>query len=147
MSRSGEEQGSIQGAGEQQRRPSTQGPAAGAAFDIEAAAREIPGGLETALELAELFLEEYEAASYRIRRGVSEANASAVRREAHTLKSSAAIFAADRMVRAAERVETIAAAGDVTAAARALESLFSEADRVMAELRAFRDMHQSHAPP
>ena len=107
----------------------------GPAFDLDEALEEIPGGFEMAQELAGLFLEEYAAIRDRMRRGLIAGDPDAVRAGAHTLKSSAAIFAAHGMADAACRAEQRGKAGDLAGAAAALADLEREGDRVMAQLR------------
>lgn len=113
---------------------SPQASADGPAFDLDEALAEIPGGLETAQELASLYVEEYGCVSARMRRGMAEGDADAVRRGAHVLKSSSAIFAAHAAVDAASRLERLAADGNLVAAEAALAELEREADRLMATL-------------
>lgn len=119
---------------------STAGPAGGetraaAAFDVAEAMDGIPGDLETARELAGLFIEEYANVAAKMRQGLAAGNADAVRRGAHMLKSSAGVFAAHATVAAAERLESIAAAGDLAAAAEALADLQGEAVRLIEALK------------
>jgi len=111
--------------------PASTGPA----FDFHEALAEIPGGLETAKELADLYAEEYVRVSGCMRRGLAEGDADAVRRGAHMLKSSSAIFAAHATADAACRLEQLAATGDLSGAAEVLADLEREAGRLLAALR------------
>lgn len=107
----------------------------GPAFDLDEAMAEIPGGLETAQELASLYIEEYGCVAERMRRGMADGDADAVRRGAHMLKSSSAIFAAHAAADAASRLERLAADGNLSAAVEAMADLEREAERLLATLR------------
>ena len=105
------------------------------AFDLDEALAEIPGGLEMARELAALFPEEHAAVADRMRRGLADGDADAIRRGAHVLKSCAGIFAAHAAAEAASRLEQVAAAGNLPAAAAAMADFEIEFDRFAAALK------------
>jgi CheY-like chemotaxis protein/HPt (histidine-containing phosphotransfer) domain-containing protein len=76
-------------------------------FDWEAT-QSRAGGLENAKELAELLKQECSKLLTEIRAGLAGGDAKVVQRAAHTLKGSADIFSAKRVVAAALRLETAA---------------------------------------
>lgn len=105
------------------------------AFDPDEAVAEIPGGLDMARELAALFPDEYASVAGRMRRGLAEGDADAVRRGAHVLKSCAGIFSAHAAAAAASRLETIATGDNLSAAAAAMADFEIEFERFAAALR------------
>ncbi|HEX6987386.1 MAG TPA: Hpt domain-containing protein [Planctomycetaceae bacterium] len=104
------------------------GPAA--AFDLDEALAELPGDLDMLYELAALFLDECPRVLRQTREALDRGDLPAARRGAHTLKSSAGIFAAHDMADAAYRFERAAADGDAAALPGALAELEREAVRV-----------------
>jgi len=105
------------------------------AFDLNEALAEIPGGFEMAVDLAALFLTECSTVLRQMREALHDDNPRVVRRGAHTLKSSAGIFAAHTMVDAAAQVERLAAEGAVVALTGPMQRLEYESARVMDGLK------------
>jgi two-component system sensor histidine kinase/response regulator len=65
-----------------------------------------------------------------IRIGLTEQDAPRLRRGAHTLKGTAGIFGARRVVTVAQRIETSARDGDLSSAQRDLAELELEVNRM-----------------
>lgn len=100
--------------------------------DLHAVLQRIPGGLDTARHLAEALCEECPRLMQDIHEGLQAADATRVRRGAHTMKGSASLFDAHTVVASAERVEALARAGNLAAA----EPLVAELERDVACLMA-----------
>lgn len=93
------------------------------AFNETEALGRVGGDRDLLVELANLFLEQCPALVKEARLAVFQKDAPKVRVAAHTLKGSAATFAALPTVEAAQSLETIAGQGDLNGAARALTVL------------------------
>jgi signal transduction histidine kinase/CheY-like chemotaxis protein len=87
----------------------------------------IPGGIEVARTLAELLVTEGPKYVNEIHEAVKEHNATELRRMAHTLKGSVAIFEVDQMVATTERLESLAKSGQL----HDVEPLLSELDATL----------------
>lgn len=98
---------------------------------------QLPGGQDSAPSFCQLFLEECPKNLNAIRDGLGDKNVEATRRAAHTLKSSAGIFAAHEVVAAATEIEVSVKAENFDAAHSKLPDLKSLADQMMKELTEF----------
>jgi CheY-like chemotaxis protein len=108
-------------------------------LDREEALGRVDGDPELLEEIASLFLESCPAWLDDLRRGIAESDVDAVRRAAHTLKGSAASFAARPLVESALRVERLGASGDLAAVAPAVQELESQVEALAEELRSLLD--------
>jgi CheY-like chemotaxis protein len=100
-------------------------------LDLESAQARIPGGFEAVKQVAQLLLDECPKILADIREGLASTNATQVQRGAHTLKSSADVFAARGVVAAARRLEEIGRDGDLTSARDAFADLETEVTHLM----------------
>jgi HPt (histidine-containing phosphotransfer) domain-containing protein len=100
-------------------------------FDMEAAQTRIPGGIEALKKMAQLLMDECPKLLNEIREGLASTNAKQVLRGAHTLKSSADLFAAESVVIAARRLEELGRDGDLVAAVDVLAELEIEVAQLM----------------
>jgi two-component system sensor histidine kinase/response regulator len=98
--------------------------------DLGEAGQRIPGGIEAVRELAQTLLEECPRLVEEIRQGLATQDAALVERGAHTLKGSADIFAAKRVVAGALRIETMGREGELGEAQVALADLEIETNRL-----------------
>lgn len=105
-------------------------------LDWDAALEQNGVGAEATGQLAELFLQESQKQLAEIREAIGSDDASALRRAAHTMKGSAAVFAAQRTSEAARRLKMIAADGDLSQAEAVYEELVREFDRLCPALTA-----------
>ena len=97
-----------------------------AVADFEMAMRTMDNNRELFDEIVRLFLEDAPPHMQSIRDGLAQGDAKAVRHSAHTLKGMAGIFAAERTMKAAERVEKTAGQDGCDEAAAELEVALSE---------------------
>jgi CheY-like chemotaxis protein/HPt (histidine-containing phosphotransfer) domain-containing protein len=104
-------------------------------WDIEIACQRIPGGRESLKEMAELFLLESQQLREMIRTGLAAGDVKSVERHAHTLKSSANLFAADRVASSARRLEELGRNAELGEAREALAELEDELSRFQACLQ------------
>ena len=104
-------------------------------LDWDAALAQLPEGGDLVFQLAALFLEECPKLLGEIRDALSLGDAVKLRRAAHTLKSTAAVFAAKPVSQAAQQVESLAQSGDLGAAAAAGSVVEYEASRLLAALK------------
>ena|GEM_PF-778634 len=95
-------------------------------FDWADALDRFGGNEKTLKELAQLFLDECPKMIGEIEQAISSENAKALRRAAHTLKGSAAIFAATPVVEAAYQVESIGREGNLEEVEEAIVVLKAE---------------------
>jgi HPt (histidine-containing phosphotransfer) domain-containing protein len=94
-------------------------------------------------DLVEVFIEECPAMMKAIRDAVETHDAhESLQRAAHTLKGSADIFAAERVVEAAWRLEQIGSSGDLSEAKQAMADLDQEAEALLTAMRT----HAMNAP-
>jgi HPt (histidine-containing phosphotransfer) domain-containing protein len=103
--------------------------------DLDEAARRIPGGPEALKELAQVLVEESTQRLQKMRDALANGDAAAVGREAHPLKSAAAVFGARAVVEAAERVEHMGREGKLEEVKAGFAELEKEAARLHAALR------------
>lgn len=104
------------------------------AFDLAAALAQAGGSESLLRELAAAFVEQAELLMQDINRSIKAADAETLERSAHTLKGSAAAFAAGPASEAAFQVETAAREGDFDAARAACDRLSDEVSRLSAAL-------------
>jgi CheY-like chemotaxis protein/HPt (histidine-containing phosphotransfer) domain-containing protein len=109
---------------------------AGAALDWEAALKRVAGHEELLRQLAHLFLKEVGAWMPELRQAVTQRDAAKVRRLAHTVKGSAATFAAEATVQAALRLEGMGRDADLGGAEAAYAELEQELGRLLPALQA-----------
>jgi len=100
-------------------------------FDWQEALKQSEIDEEMLRELGALFLEEGPKLLGEIRSALAEADAPKLRRAAHTLKGSAAIFSARPVAETALEVEQHAKAGDLAAAATIVPHLEEELERLI----------------
>jgi HPt (histidine-containing phosphotransfer) domain-containing protein len=105
-------------------------------FDMQAALARLGGDQSLFDELVVLFHSDAPKMLVEIRAGLAGAEARRVERGAHTLKAMAATFDATGVVATARRIEQLAKAGDLPAAADSLESLTAELAALRAALPA-----------
>ncbi len=106
-------------------------------FDREGALRQVDGDEGILRELAEAFLEQAPQLMGRIRAAVRENDARELRRGAHTLKGSAAVFAATPVVEAALAVESLAREERLDEVGDAIERVAVLVERLVTELRGY----------
>ena len=107
----------------------------GAVFDAAAAAERIAGGDAGVRRLASVFIPECDALLDAIETHLASGNAEEVRRAAHTLKGSARLFAAERVVALADRIEKLSKAASLDEAAGMVGAIRDAAGQLCAELR------------
>lgn len=90
-------------------------------------------------EIVRIFLDECPHTISEIRQAIESSDATLLRRSAHTLKGSAAIFGALPVVDAALRLEMMGRENNFETAVAALERLESRAEQLIETLRATRD--------
>jgi signal transduction histidine kinase/CheY-like chemotaxis protein len=108
-------------------------------WDIELACQRIPGGRSSLDEMAQLFLGESQQLLEKIRTSISANDVPGVERHAHTLKSSANLFAADRLTSAARRLEEMGRNEQLGEVGEALAELEDEVARFQSCLRSQLD--------
>jgi HPt (histidine-containing phosphotransfer) domain-containing protein len=107
------------------------------AFDHTAALESTGGDRELFDEIARIFLEDAPRLKDQIKRAISQGDAKALRREAHTLKGSAYHFAVPGVVVAAQNLEVMGQTENLDGAELALVTLDSALERVLPTLRDF----------
>ena len=113
-------------------------------IDWEAVLPRIPSGKTLALELADLLITESQDRLQQIRDSIIGQDGPTLRRAAHTLKGSVAIFCVEPIVAAAERIEGFAMAEDFDQSAAALVELEPLVPRLISELTQYKN---DHGPP
>ena len=111
---------------------SREGERTGRILDLEAAGARVPGGVEGVMSLAKLMRDECPRLVSEIKSALAGGDARSVQRGAHTLKGSADVFAAERVVKAAWRLESMAKNGDLREADQALGELVAEVELFVA---------------
>jgi HPt (histidine-containing phosphotransfer) domain-containing protein len=106
-----------------------------APLDWETARSRIGGSEEVLRDVAELFVAECPAMMEQIRAAIADVDHSEVRRTAHTLKGSAAVFVAEPTVAAAQRIEQMGEAQTLEGVDQAWATLEAEIERLLPELR------------
>jgi HPt (histidine-containing phosphotransfer) domain-containing protein len=95
-------------------------------FDVSKALEVVDGDTELFEEITDLFLENFPENITRIREGVTNGDAGALERAAHSLKGSVANFSAKRAFDAAYKLEVIGKEGKLEGAGAALSDLEKE---------------------
>lgn len=108
-------------------------------LDLDEALQRIPGGQAAVWELARIMLEECPRLLDEIRTGLKNRDAERLRTGAHTLRGSADVFAARRVVEAARRVEELSRDGKLDGASVAIADLEREVDLFSAAIRSAID--------
>jgi HPt (histidine-containing phosphotransfer) domain-containing protein len=98
-------------------------PAPEAPFDEAALMERVEGDTELLREIVELFLEESPRLIADVQAAVTAADATALRRAAHTLKGAAANFGAAAVVAAAFELETMGRTGNMGGTATVCDRL------------------------
>jgi len=106
-------------------------------FDRAETLEQAAGSMEMVRDLVALFFEESPKLMAEIKDAISHADAPALQRAAHTLKSSAGIFAASPTVRAAASLEMMGRRGELEGSRAELAKLESELDQLLRALHAF----------
>lgn len=88
-------------------------------------------GVDALREMGTIFLEETPKLLKECQDSLESGDAPSLRRAAHTIKGSAAVFAADQVAAAALRLELLAKAGHLDQAPEACSELERELDRLM----------------
>jgi signal transduction histidine kinase/DNA-binding response OmpR family regulator/HPt (histidine-containing phosphotransfer) domain-containing protein len=108
-------------------------------IDPAVAAERTPGGPEDLKSLARAMVVECEQLMSDIREGIATGDAKLVERGAHTLKSSAGLFAARDVVALAERFESLGRQARLEETDEALAELEGQVSRLEAALTNFAD--------
>ncbi len=106
----------------------------GKLIDWSAALTKMPGGEATARDLASLLLVEAPKYVEQMRKARLDGDAKALRRVAHTLKGSVAIFGIDILVGYCQEMEAHAAAEEYQSVETLLDVIADAVDRLVAEL-------------
>lgn len=106
-------------------------------IDWSAVMEKMPGGEATGRDLASLLLKEVPKYVDQMRTARHDADANVLRRAAHTLKGSVAIFDIDSLVELCQEMEAHAAGEDYQSAEILLERIAEAVDRLIAELNEF----------
>jgi HPt (histidine-containing phosphotransfer) domain-containing protein len=109
-------------------------------IDWGAAVAQLDGNEALLQEMVPLFLEECPKLMARIRSAMTQGDMAELRRAAHTLKSSADVFAAKPLVDVALRLETMGRNGDLTHGEKAWADLEDVVSRLLPGLRAAAKM-------
>jgi CheY-like chemotaxis protein len=112
------------------------GTPAGAALDWAAALERLAGYEELLRQLAHLFVKEAGTWMPELRQAITQQDAAKVRRLAHTIKGSAATFAAEATVKAALRLEVMGRNGNLSGAEEAYAALERQLGRLLPALQA-----------
>jgi CheY-like chemotaxis protein/HPt (histidine-containing phosphotransfer) domain-containing protein len=107
----------------QERKPSE---SAGPIVDFQAAEHRVPGGADGVRSLAKVMLDECPKLLGEMKSALADGDATRLQRAAHTLKGSADVFAARRLVNACWTVESQANERDLKRAETALAEVESE---------------------
>lgn len=107
----------------------------GGALDWQGALEQVGGNEAILAELAGLFVTEYARHLEEMKRAIGHGDSALLRRAAHTLKGSAAVFLANSTVEAALRLEIMAREGNLEDANEALAALERAADELLPALK------------
>lgn len=110
-------------------------------IDLEAALQRIPGGMVAVKQMAAILVAECPRLLEEIRAGIAAEDAARVKLGAHTLRGSADVYAAQRVVAAARQLESLAGDGRLNAAPQS----FAELRTAVAEM--IEAIRFSVAPP
>lgn len=127
---------SIQQEPQTQKVPADTAPTSLDVFDPDGALEQVGGDMEVLEDLVTLFYDEYPKLMTEIHTTLAAVDAVALRRAAHTLKGSAAVFAAKRTVTAALELELMARDGELKKAPETLAILEVEVERLKQALEA-----------
>lgn len=105
-------------------------PTPQAVFDFEEAMHRIPGGMVAVRALVPALLEEISTQLAHIRQALGQQDSRLAVRGAHTIKSSAAAFAAARVVKTADVLEQHCREDQLAAATQSLKDLEQEVQRL-----------------
>lgn len=105
-------------------------------FSWEEAEKRIPGGMEMVKEMAQMLLTECPKLLEQIRNGLAAGDVKQVKIGAHTLKGSADVFAAKRVVEAAKKLEMMGRNEDLTGGDEALAALEKEVETLTLAIQA-----------
>ena len=111
-------------------------------IDLEEARRRVPDGQDAVRELARLMIEDCPKLLEEIRAGVAHRDSERLQRGVHTLRGSAEVFGAKRVVAAARRLADIGPGGKLDDTAAAVGDLEREVDRLSAALRSVSEPGQ-----
>jgi len=120
---------------------------AGAAVDLRGARELIPGGEQGLRELARSMLQEYPALVARIRTSLEGKDASGLHLASHTLKGSASLFCARRVVALAERLEQMGRDESLDDVPPVLAQLEGELAQMHGALEALLEAEESGSRP
>jgi CheY-like chemotaxis protein len=112
-------------------------------LDWQQALEQLEGNDALLRHMVRLFLEECPRRMRDIHNAITQANASALQRAAHTLKGSAGILAARPVVAAALRLETMGRAGELRHAADAWVALETAMAQLLPALEALTRRHEA----
>ena len=115
-------------------------------IDFEAAFQQIPGGVDGVRSLAEIFLHECQQLTGEIRQGISSGDSKSLRRAAHTLKSSAEIFAARQLASIARELEQFGRSEQIDDAESRLPALERAADQACQAVRGWLNVGRAPCP-
>ena len=107
-----------------------------ACFDWAYALERLGGNEKALSDLAQFFVDGCPNMIADIHKAISDGDAIALRRTAHTLKGSADVFTAKRAVEAAFRLETIGREGNLTNVEAALSEVEKEIEHLLQALKA-----------
>ena len=121
-------------------------------IDWEVARKNTGNDAELLKSLIQIFLAEYPHMLAEIRQAIDTSDAGLLRRAAHTLKGSAAIFGAQPVIDAAMRLEMMGRENNFALAAQGLDRLEPRTSRLVEIFQATRDsemptMGTSNSPP
>jgi PAS domain S-box-containing protein len=108
-------------------------------IDLEVARSQIPGGDEGVTEMAQLLLEQCPTMMTEIEEALQAGDAKRVQRGAHTLKGSADVFGAMRLVDVAQRIEQMGERGELDDARRTIPELEKHVSQLQSALAAITD--------
>ena len=124
-------------------------PAPKSPLDLNAALARLGGDHQLLRDLIGFFFEDSPPLLERVERGVTERDAKAVERSAHSLKGLAANFDAKDAVQAALRLEKLGHSGNLATAPEAIKELRQEIASLREELALFLAQEggaETHAP-
>jgi two-component system sensor histidine kinase/response regulator len=117
------------------RQPSDGDPSALLSLDVDQMRRRLGGDDELVADVIRLFLEDCPARVDAIAAALEAADATQLRTMAHALKGSASTLSAQRVVKAAQTLESLGGANDVVAARTHFPGLVEEVVRLIGELQ------------
>jgi CheY-like chemotaxis protein len=109
-------------------------------FDLEKAAQRVPGGKSAVCDMVPLLFQEGLALLQGVRDGAAARDAERLQREAHTLKSTANIFCAQRVSDVALRLEMMGRGAQFDDVATAIGELEQELSRLFEAIRRTFDL-------